>query len=183
MLRAMSVSSLFGYGYEDVLEDYQHSDRICGRHTDRPSWCPLDWASGATCSSGASWEPPGSYSSRWWRRVDLAEMGWIAPEVISCMGYLAFYEGDLPSARSSLEQAWNDFSARPAGQTVSPLWPLPNDPVPVTAVALACMAGLQGRTGESLPGKTGLWPAHGRSTSREARGPWPSSTPIWPGSG
>jgi class 3 adenylate cyclase len=170
MLRAMSVSSLFGYGYEDVLEDYQHSDRICGRHTDRLELVPARlgvwgymFVRGELGAAGVVLEPLMA-------SVDLAEMGWIAPEVISCMGYLAFYEGDLPRARSSLERAWSDFSARPPGQSVSSLWPLPNDPVPVTAVALACVAGLQGHTGESS-----VWEDRAVASAGDIgfpRGPW-----------
>jgi class 3 adenylate cyclase len=170
MLRAMSVSSLFGYGYEDVLDDFQHSDRICGRHTDRLELVPARlgiWGymlvRGELGAAGVVLEPLMA-------SVDLAEMGWIAPEVRSCMGYHAFYEGDLSSARRLLEQAWADFSARPAGQTVSPLWPLPNDPVPVTAVALACVASLQGRTEERY-----AWEDWALGSAREIgfpRAPW-----------
>jgi class 3 adenylate cyclase len=170
MLRSLSVSSLFGYGYEDVLEDFQHSDRICGRHRDRLEMVPARlgiWgymlARGELGAAGLVLEPLMA-------RVDLAEMGWIAPEVISSMGYHAFYEGNLPGARRLLEPAWADFSDRTPGQTVSPLWPLPNDPVPVTAVALACISGLQGRTAERS-----TWEDRALASAREIgfpRGPW-----------
>jgi hypothetical protein len=36
------------------------------------------------------------------------------------------------------------FAARPADRTVSPFWPLPNDPVAVSYIALACVGALQG---------------------------------------
>jgi len=54
----------------------------------------------------------------------------------------------LEGARHWLEEAWAGYLARPTDAGASPFWPLPHDPVPVTAVALACVAGLQGRTTE-----------------------------------
>jgi hypothetical protein len=72
----------------------------------------------------------------------------------------AFYQGRLDEARRWLEEAWSGYRARPAGATASPSWPLPHDPVPVTAVALACVAGLQGRAEES-----GEWERQAIATS------------------
>ena len=36
------------------------------------------------------------------------------------------------------------FNARPFDQIVSPFWPLPNDPVAVSEIALACVSAIQG---------------------------------------
>ena len=40
------------------------------------------------------------------------------------------------------------FQARPADQAVSPFWPLPNDPIAVSAIALSCLAALRGDDAE-----------------------------------
>ena len=48
------------------------------------------------------------------------------------------------------------FPARPAEQTVSPFWPLPNDPVAVSAIALACVSALRGEPRRPAPGAEAL---------------------------
>src|SRR6516165_188878 len=65
------------------------------------------------------------------------------------MGYGAFYQGRLEEADRRLKEAWDGYRARSAEEAVSPFWPLPHDPVPITAVALACVAALRGCTKES----------------------------------
>ena len=40
MLRAVSTSSLFGYGYPEVFEDFTVAEEICRRLTDRPEIMP-----------------------------------------------------------------------------------------------------------------------------------------------
>ncbi len=149
MLRTVSVSSLFGYGYPDVFEDFQTADRICRRLNDRTEIMPAQvgiWSymlvRGEVEAAGAVLEPlTGS--------LDTPDAAWFAPEVKSCLGYTAFYQGNLAEARRWLEEAWAGYLDRPADAGASPFWPLPHDPVPVTAVALACVAGLQGWTAES----------------------------------
>ncbi len=150
MLRTISVSSLFGYGYPDVFEDFQLADRICRRLTDRTEIMPAQvgiWSymlvRGEVDAAAAVLEPLTSL-------LDAAETAWFTPEIKSCLGYNAFYQGRLDEARRWLEEAWAGYAARPTEATASPFWPLPHDPVPVTAVALACVVGLQGNTGESL---------------------------------
>jgi tetratricopeptide (TPR) repeat protein len=82
--------------------------------------------------------------------VDDPAMAWFAPEIKSCMGYSAFYQGRLEDAHQWLDDAWKGYRARSAEGAASPFWPLPHDPVPITAVALACVAALRGNTDESL---------------------------------
>ena len=149
MLRTVSLSSLFGYGYPDVFEDFQTADRICRRLNDRTEIMPAQvgiWSymlvRGEVEAAGVVLEPlTGS--------LDTPDAAWFAPEVKSCLGYTAFYQGNLAEARRWLEEAWAGYLDRPADAGASPFWPLPHDPVPVTAVALACVAGLQGWTAES----------------------------------
>ena len=148
MLRTVSVSSLFGYGYPDVYEDFRLADGICQRLTDRVEIMPARvgiWSyllvRGDVGSAGGVLEPLTTM-------LDATETAWFAPEVKCCLGYTCFYGGDLEGARHWLEEAWAGYLARPTDAGASPFWPLPHDPVPVTAVALACVAGLQGRTTE-----------------------------------
>ncbi len=149
MLRTVSVSSLFGYGYEGVYEDFQVAEDICRRLTSRAEIMPAQvgvWSyllvRGDVEAAGVVLEPLA-------HQLDAPETAWFAPEIRSCIGYSEFYRGRLNDARRWLEEAWAGYLARPADATASPFWPLPHDPVPVTAVALACIAGLQGRTAES----------------------------------
>ena len=149
MLRTISVSSLFGYGYPDVFEDFQLADRICRRLTDRSEIMPAQvgiWSyllvRGEVDAAATVLEPLTSL-------LDAPETAWFTPEIKSCLGYSAFYQGRLEEARRWLEEAWAGYLARPTDASASPFWPLPHDPVPVTAVALACVAGLQGNTAES----------------------------------
>ena len=149
MLRTVSVSSLFGYGYPDVYEDFAVADKICRKLTERPEIMPAQlgiWSyllvRGSVDEASIVLEPLIAV-------LDRPETAWFAPEIKSCVGYSAFYQGRLDEARRWLEEAWSGYRARPAGATASPSWPLPHDPVPVTAVALACVAGLQGRAEES----------------------------------
>ena len=160
MLRTVSVSSLFGYGYPDVYEDFAVADKICRKLTERPEIMPAQlgiWSyllvRGDVDEASVGLEPLIGALER-------PETAWFAPEIRSCVGYSAFYRGRLDEARRWLEEAWSGYRARPAGAAASPSWPLPHDPVPVTAVALACVAGLQGRADES-----GEWERQATATS------------------
>ena len=53
------------------------------------------------------------------------------------------------AARAHLERAMAGFPARPPDQTVSPFWPLPNDPIAVSHIALACVSTAAGRAREA----------------------------------
>jgi len=149
MLRTVSVSSLFGYGYAGVYEDFRVADDICRRLTSRAEIMPAQvgvWSyllvRGDAEAAGVVLEPLAT-------QLDAPETAWFAPEIRSCIGYSEFYRGRLDDARRWFEEAWAGYLARPTDATASPFWPLPHDPVPVTAVALACIAGLQGRTADS----------------------------------
>ena len=149
MLRTVSVSSLFGYGYAGVYDDFRVADDICRRLTSRAEIMPAQvgvWSyllvRGDVEAAGVVLEPLAT-------QLDAPETAWFAPEIRSCLGYSEFYRGRLDDARQWFEEAWAGYLARPSDATASPFWPLPHDPVPVTAVALACIAGLQGRTAES----------------------------------
>ena len=116
--------------------------------------------------------------------LDDPATAWFAPEIKSCMGYGAFYQGRLDDAHRWLVEAWEGYRARSADAASSPFWPLPHDAVPITAVALACVAALRGlHRGERDVGATGRSPPPRSSTSRPDRSARPSSPSTWPGSG
>jgi tetratricopeptide (TPR) repeat protein len=69
---------------------------------------------------------------------------WFTPEVEACVGWQQFYEADFEAAREHFETGMAGFRARPADQMVSPFWPLPNDPVAVSLVALSCVSTARG---------------------------------------
>ncbi|MDP9332424.1 MAG: AAA family ATPase [Actinomycetota bacterium] len=173
MFRTISVSSLFGYGYPDVLADFQLADRICRRQTDRPEILPAQigiWSymlvRGELDAAGVVLEPLMA-------SVDAPETAWFAPEIRTAIGFHALYRGELESARAWLEEAWAGYLARPADAIVSASWPLPHDPVPVTAVALACIAGLEGHTAQSAE-----WESRALATAEKIgflRGPFSSA--------
>jgi tetratricopeptide (TPR) repeat protein len=78
--------------------------------------------------------------------VERDAYSWFEPEVEAVAGWQYFYEGQIDHARAHLRRAVSGFRARPPDQIVSPFWPLPNDPVAVSEIALACLAALRGET-------------------------------------
>ena len=149
MQRTVSTSSLFGYGYPEVFDDFTIAEEICRRLTDRPEIMPAQvgiWSyllvRGSANAASVVLEPLTDL-------LDDPAAAWFAPEIKSCLGYGAFYQGRLDDAHRWLVDAWGGYHARSLEAGSSPFWPLPNDPVPVTAVALACVAALRGRTDES----------------------------------
>ena len=148
-LRAFSTSSQFGYGYPDVFEDFTIAEEICRKLTNRPEIMPAQvgiWSyllvRGSVDAASVVLEPLTDV-------LDDPATAWFAPEIKSCMGYSAFYQGRLDEAHRWLVEAWEGYRARSVEAASSPFWPLPHDAVPITAVALACVAGLKGCTEES----------------------------------
>jgi len=149
MQRTVSTSSLYGYGYPEVFEDFTIAKEICRRLTDRPEIMPAQvgiWSyllvRGSVDAAGVVLEPLTDV-------LDEPATAWFAPEIKSCLGYGAFYQGRLDAAHRWLVEAWEGYHSRSVDAASSPFWPLPHDPVPVTAVALACVAALRGCTEES----------------------------------
>ncbi len=160
--RTVSTSSLFGYGYPEVFEDFTIAEEICRRLTNRPEIMPAQvgiWSyllvRGSVDAAGVVLEPLTDV-------LDDPATAWFAPEIKSCMGYGAFYQGRLDEADRWLLEAWEGYRSRSVDAAASPFWPLPHDPVPVTAVALACVAALRGRTEESA-----LWERRALATAEE----------------
>jgi class 3 adenylate cyclase len=161
-LRAVSTSSQFGYGYPDVFEDFTVTEEICRKLTNRPEIMPAQvgiWSyllvRGTVDAASIVLEPLTDV-------LDAPATAWFAPEIKSCMGYGAFYQGRLEEAHRWLLEAWEGYRARSDDAASSPFWPLPHDAVPVTAVALACVAALRGSTEESA-----LWERRAIATAEE----------------
>jgi hypothetical protein len=149
MQRTVSTSSLYGYGYPEVFEDFTVAEKICTRLTDRPEIMPAQvgiWSyllvRGKVSAASSVLDPLTDV-------VDDPATAWFAPEIKSAMGYSAFYQGRLQEAQRWLEEAWEGYRSRSAEAQASPFWPLPHDAVPITAIALACLAALRGATDES----------------------------------
>jgi len=173
MQRTVSTSSLFGYGFPEVFEDFTVAEEICQRRTDRSEIMPAQvgiWSyllvRGTVGAATTVLEPLTAV-------VDEPTTAWFAPEIKSCMGYSAFYQGNLEYAHRCLQEAWDGYAARSDEGTTSPFWPLPHDPVPITAVAMACVAALRGHTDESA-----LWEERALATAEGLsfpRGPFSSA--------
>ena len=164
--RTISSSSLYGYGYPDVFEDFTIAEEICRRLSDRPEIMPVQvgiWSyllvRGSVDAASVVLEPLTGV-------LDDPGAAWFASEIKTCMGYSAFYQGRLAEAHRWLVEAWEGYGARSADAASSPFWPLPHDAVPVTAVALACVAALQGATEESA-----LWERRALATAEELEFP------------
>ena len=149
MLRGLSVSSMQGYAAPDVQSDHRRAEALATRLGTRPEVLP------SLIAIWAYWLTSGDLSTARGLIDRLSEMvrqpafSWFEPEVESCAGWLDFYQGDLDSARAHLERGTAGFLARPADQMVSPFWPLPNDPIAVSEIALACVSTLQGEPDEA----------------------------------
>ncbi len=144
MLRAFSVSSIQGYAAPEVVTDHRRAEDLTARLGSRPEVLP------SLIAIWAYWFAAGDLTTARTLLDRLAEMvqqdaySWFQPEVDSCAGFQSLYEGRLVSAQHHLETAMEGFRARPPDATVSPFWPLPNDPVAVSAVALATVATVRG---------------------------------------
>ena len=66
------------------------------------------------------------------------------PEVSVVEGFQEFHRGHLVAAQEHLERAQAAFAARPADERVSPLWPLPDDPIAASASVLAAVGAMRG---------------------------------------
>jgi class 3 adenylate cyclase/tetratricopeptide (TPR) repeat protein len=143
MLRGLSVSSMHGYASSGVEADHRRAQALAVR-LGRPEALP------ALIALWAYWLTSGPLATargvldRLTALAHEATFSWFEPEVEFCAGFLDFHQGRLPSAQEHLERALAGFAARPAEQRVSPVWPLPNDPIAGAAVALAGVSALRG---------------------------------------
>ena len=144
MLRTMSTTSMRGYAAPEVQSDHRRGEVLAAGLGDRPEVLPSLIAIWSYWLVHGDLVTARGLIDRLTGLVGRSTFSWFEPEVTACAGWQEFFEGRLPSARAHLEDAMAGFRARPAEQTVSPFWPLPNDPVAVSAIALACVSTLQG---------------------------------------
>jgi tetratricopeptide (TPR) repeat protein len=170
MLRSLSVSALHGYGAPEVQTDQQRAEALTNRLGDRPEVLPSLIAIWAYWFTSGELGTGGALIDRLVAMVADPAHSWFAPEVDSCAGWQAFYEGRLPVAAEFLDRAMAGFSARPPEDAVSPFWPLPNDPIAVTAIAQACLATIAGQWEQAAD-----WERRALARTEEIgfpRGPW-----------
>src|SRR5438552_2233087 len=144
-----SNRSANGYPHPEVLEDFQTADNLCRRYMHRPEVMPAAVGVFTYFFARAEYGTARTVLHGVAELIDVPEGAWFAPEVKACLGYEAFHTGDIRQAWRLLEDAWEGFLSRPPEEMVSPFWGMPHDPVVITAAALACLAGLQGRMADS----------------------------------
>ena len=170
MLRALSVSSMQGYAAEGVQDDHRRAEVLAARLGSRPEVLPSLIAIWAFWFASGELGTARGLIERLQGLVAQASFSWFEPEVESCAGWQDLYEGRLDDAHAHMQRAMDGFLARPPEQSVSPFWPLPNDPVAVSAIALACLATLRGEAEDAS-----RWEAQAISRTQEIgfpRGPW-----------
>jgi len=145
LLRVLSVTSTQGYAAPGVQEDQRRAEALTEPLRHRPEVSiPVLIAVWAYWLTNGDLGTAGHLVGRMVPMVDDDAAAWFRPEVESCAGFQSFFEGRLSEAQRHFDTAIAGFKERPPDQLVSPLWPLPNDPYAVTAVALSCIATLQG---------------------------------------
>ena len=140
MLRALSVSSMQGYAAHDVQVDHRRAEELAKRLGTRPEVLPSLIAIWAYWLTSGDLPTARGLIDRLTDMVGQKAFSWFEPEVESCAGFQDFYEGHLELAREHLERSIAGLMARPADQAVSPFWPLPNDPIAVSQIALASVS-------------------------------------------
>ncbi len=144
MLRGLSVSSMQGYAAPEVQSDHRRAEALATRLGTRPEVLPSLIAIWAYWLVSGDLPTARGLIDRLAAMVEQPAFSWFEPEVESCAGWLDFYEGSVVAAQEHLERAVEGFRARPPDQTVSLFWPLPNDPIAVSEIALACVSAVRG---------------------------------------
>ncbi|HYF46128.1 MAG TPA: AAA family ATPase, partial [Acidimicrobiales bacterium] len=148
MLRGMSLSSMHGYASPHLEADYRRAQVLATR-LGRPEVLP------ALIALWVYWFTSGRLTTARGVLDQLTAMvrdpafAAFEPEVAGLTGVHDFHRGHLASAQEHSERALAGFAARPIEQRVSPLWPLPNDPVPAWIVTLAAVSAARGGLDEA----------------------------------
>jgi class 3 adenylate cyclase len=149
LLRAMSIASVLGFSHSDALEDFRAADDLCRRYRDRAELMPATMGVWLYFLTRGEHETSRAAIEGLTELVSVPEGSWFAPEVKTGLGFQELFAGNLPRARTVLEEAWEGFLERSPDAMVSSLWALPHDPPASAALCLACVTGLQGRMAES----------------------------------
>jgi class 3 adenylate cyclase len=148
MARGPSLSSMHGYFSPDVEADFRRAQALAAR-LGRPEVLPALIAIWAYWLSSARLGEAEAVLDQLTAMVGEAAFASFEPEVLGCVGYQDFKRGDLRSAQERLERSMAGMTARPRGHRVSPLWPLPNDPLAAGAGALAAVNAARGELEEA----------------------------------
>jgi class 3 adenylate cyclase/tetratricopeptide (TPR) repeat protein len=148
MLRGLSVSSMHGYASPDVEADHRRAQALATR-LGRPEVLPALIALWAYWLTSGRLTPARGVLDQLTAMVHEPAFSAFEPEVEALEGIHSFHRGDIAKAQEHLERALAGFAARPAEQRVSPVWPLPNDPISGTASALAAVSAARGELDEA----------------------------------
>jgi class 3 adenylate cyclase/tetratricopeptide (TPR) repeat protein len=143
MLRALSVSSMRGYAAPEVRSDHRRAELLATR-LGRAEVLPSLIASWGFWLTSGDLTTAHGLIERLLGMVEQEAFRWFEPEVRACAGFLEFYQGRHGAAAAFLDRALEGFGARPPDRSVSPFWPLPNDPIAATTIALACVSAVRG---------------------------------------
>lgn len=149
MLRASSVSSMLGYAAPDVQSDHRRAEVLATRLGNRPEVLPSMIAIWSYWLAHGDAVATRGLIERLTAMVDQGVFSRFKPEVEACAGWQELYGGHFTLARDHLERGIAGFLSRPPDQAVSPFWPLPNDPIAVSQIALACVSTVQGEPDEA----------------------------------
>jgi tetratricopeptide (TPR) repeat protein len=147
MLRAFSVSSMKGYAAPEVQDDHRSAEVLATKLGKVPQVVPSLIASWGFWFSSGSLETSRRILDRLTELVGDPAFASFVPEVEVVTGYQDWYEGHLDLAEAHVHRAVVAYDARSSETLVSPFWILPNDPVAVALIALACIKTLRGEPG------------------------------------
>ena len=182
MQRTVSTSSLYGYGYPEVFDDFTVAEEICRRLTDRPEIMPAQvgiWSyllvRGSVDAASVVLEPLTDV-------LDEPATAWFAPEIKSCLGYGAFYQGRLDDAHRWLVEAWEGYQSRSVDAASSPSGRSRTTPCRSRRSRSRASPRCRAARRRARSGNGGPSPARRTSSSRRDRSARPSSPSTWPGS-
>jgi class 3 adenylate cyclase/tetratricopeptide (TPR) repeat protein len=143
LLRGLSVSSMQGYAAPEVQADHLRAQALATR-LGRAEVLPALTAIWGYWLTRGRLTPARSVLDQLTVMVHEPAFSWFDPEVEALGGIHEFHRGNIVEAQKHLERALAGFAGRPVEQRVSPLWPLPNDPISGAASALAAVSAVRG---------------------------------------
>lgn len=144
MLRALNVSSMEGYASAKVRADHEQSEVLTHRLGTRPEVVPSLIAIWAYWLTSGDPDTARRVMARIELLVDDPGLSAYRPEALACAGFQSLYYDSVDEAQGMLELAMREYRDRSPEDASTVFWPLPNDALAVTAIALATIAALRG---------------------------------------